>query len=152
MNKILNNVINESIIDLNIEAIDKDDAIKQMASMLYQNNYITNVDGFIDDVNQRESMGLTGMGNGVAIPHGESDYVNKIGIAIGRLTKKIDWESLDEQPITLIFLFCVNKEKYQSEHLKMLTEIAKKLADDELLEKLKSVSCKKEFVNKLLEG
>lgn len=152
MDTILKDVVNADIINLNISAVNKEDAIRQMACMLYENDYISNVNGFICDVFKREALGITGMGNGIAIPHGESTYVNKTGISIGKLNTKIDWESLDDDKVDLIFLFCVNKDTYNKEHLKMLTEIAKKLADPELLEKLKEIDDEKEFLIRLLEG
>lgn len=67
----LKDVLDERIIDLNMEAKNKDEAIRHLAAKLKDANYIGDVDEFVKDIYLRESEGVTGIGNFVAIPHGK---------------------------------------------------------------------------------
>lgn len=75
----LENVLDEKIMTVSLKAADKDDALKQMARQLKENGYIADVEAFVADIYKREKEGITGIGNGVAIPHGKSDSVSRIG-------------------------------------------------------------------------
>ena len=133
----LKDVLDERIIDLNMEAKNKDEAIRHLAAKLKDANYIGDVDEFVKDIYLRESEGVTGIGNFVAIPHGKSDSVTQVGIAIGKLNNEIEWETLDGQGVKLIFLFAVsNDHEYARNHMKLLAQIAGKLGNDENIEKL----------------
>lgn len=80
---------------------------------------------------------MTGIGNYVAIPHGKSDSVTNVGIAIGKLDHEIEWETLDGNGVKLIFLFAVsNDHEYARNHMLLLAEIARKLGNDEAIETL----------------
>ena len=141
----LKDVLDERIIDLNMEAKNKDEAIRHLAAKL------KDVDEFVKDIYLRESEGVTGIGNFVAIPHGKSDSVTQVGIAIGKLNNEIEWETLDGQGVKLIFLFAVsNDHEYARNHMKLLAQIAGKLGNDENIEKLlnaKTVEELKEVFN-----
>lgn len=121
------------------------------ASYVKDANYIGDVDEFVKDIYLRESEGVTGIGNFVAIPHGKSDSVTQVGIAIGKLNNEIEWETLDGQGVKLIFLFAVsNDHEYARNHMKLLAQIAGKLGNDENIEKLlnaKTVEELKEVFN-----
>lgn len=142
-------VIDARIIDLDIDAKDKKQAIVHLSQKLKEANYIADVDEFVEDIYLRESEGMTGIGNHIAIPHGKSDSVTNIGIAIGRLNDQVEWESLDGEGVNLIFLFCVsNNTEYAVNHMKLLAQIATKLGNDQVIEqlqKIKSVSELKEI-------
>lgn len=133
----LKDVLDERIIDLHVPANNKDEAIRYLAHKLRDADYIGNVDEFVKDIYLRESEGVTGIGNYVAIPHGKSDSVTQVGIAIGKLDHEIEWETLDDKGVKLIFLFAVsNNHEYARNHMKLLAQIAGKLGDDENIENL----------------
>ena len=139
-------VLDERIIDLNLEASDKHEAITKLSEKLKDAGYIDNVEEFVKDIYVREAEGMTGIGNYIAIPHGKSDSVTNIGIAIGRLNKEIEWETLDGKGVKMIFLFCVaNDNEFAMNHMRLLAQIAGKLGNDELVEKLKTVKTVKEL-------
>lgn len=145
-------ILNEKIIDLDIEAENKDEALHHLSKLLKEQNYIDDIDIFVKDIYERESEGKTGIGNSIAIPHGKSSSVKNIGIAIGRTKNPIDWESIDDKPISLIFLFCVSDNNdYARNHLLLLAEIAGKLGNDEQVEKLRKATNKEEIVSILCE-
>ena len=87
----LEEILNEDIIDLNLKAATKDEVLHELAGKLKDAAYIDDVEGFVKDIYVRESEGITGMGNHIAIPHGKSSSVTKIGIAIGRTDKEVEW-------------------------------------------------------------
>ncbi|MCR1899399.1 fructose PTS transporter subunit IIA [Irregularibacter muris] len=135
----LRKILDEKIIRIGLDVKSKDDALKEMGDMLYQNGYINDTDQFIKDIYLREEEGATGIGNNVAIPHGKSKSVTKIGIAIATLKEGIEWETLDGDKVNIIFLFCVSDDMNSNrDHLVLLSRVAGKLADDDLLLKIKT--------------
>lgn len=132
-------ILDKKVIDLNMAAEDKESSIRYLSGLLYDAGYITDIDGYVKDVFVRESEGITGIGNHVAIPHGKSDYVKKVGIGIGRTKEMIPWESYDEQPVHYIFLFAVPSDNENAMvHLKLLSELAGKLGNEQTMKKLES--------------
>lgn len=146
----LTEVINLNLIDLSIKATNKEAALKDLTHLLYQQGCINDEAAFFKDVLLREQEGLTGLGKGIAIPHGKSPSVLKTTIAIGRVIKPIDWESLDEKQVAVIILFAVKDNDATTVHIKLLQKIAIMLADDDFLEKLKTVQTPEEMQNLFL--
>lgn len=133
----LNDVLDERIIDMQVQANNKDEALTVLSQRLKDAGYIDDVEAFKKDIYLRESEGMTGIGNYVAIPHGKSDSVTNVGIAIGKLDHEIEWETLDGKGVKLIFLFAVsNDHEYARNHMLLLAEIARKLGNDEAIETL----------------
>ncbi|MFV0381430.1 MAG: fructose PTS transporter subunit IIA [Breznakia sp.] len=134
--------IDERIIDLSLDAKNKEEAIMKLTNKLNEAGYVRDIQGFIKDIYERETLGATGIGNYIAIPHGKSDSVNRVGISIGRLKEEIEWETLDGKGVKLIFLFAVsNDHEYARNHMRLLAEIATKLGNDEVVEKLLDMNC-----------
>ena len=137
----LKDVLDERIIDLNMEAKNKDEAIRHLAAKLKDANYIGDVDEFVKDIYLRESEGVTGIGNFVAITHGKSDSVTQVGIAIGKVQDEIEWETLDGNGVKLIFLFAVGNDNENAKtHLRLLAEVARTLGNDDAVEALLNAS------------
>lgn len=145
-------ILNEKIIDLDLKGTTKDEIIRELSSKLLEEKYISDIEQFIKDIYVREAEGITGMGNHIAIPHGKSNAVEKIGIAIGKTKHDIEWESYDDQPVNLFFLFCVsNDENFAKNHMLLLAELAGKLGNDKRVEELLSVSSKSELIRLICE-
>ncbi|MDT2613428.1 fructose PTS transporter subunit IIA [Enterococcus dongliensis] len=127
-------IVDLDIVKTNMTAKTKDDALHDLANQLLINGYISEVDGFIKDIYAREAEGQTGIGNYIAIPHGKSAYVKKVGVAIGINQEEIPWESLDGKGVKGIILFAVGDDNAgANEHLKLLSLFAKKLGNDEVV-------------------
>lgn len=132
-------VLDERVIDLNMKAADKKEAITNLAGKLKNAGYIADVESYVEDIYLRESQGQTGIGHYVAIPHGKSDSVTQVGIAIGKMENEIEWETLDGNGVKLIFLFAVGNDNENAKtHLKLLAEVARNLGNDEAVEQLLS--------------
>jgi PTS system nitrogen regulatory IIA component len=85
---------------------------------------------------QREKLGSTGVGNGVAIPHGKLPKLNKVFGLFARLDRAVDFEALDGRPVDLIFLLLA-PEGAGADHLKALARVARLLRDPEVARKLR---------------
>jgi PTS system nitrogen regulatory IIA component len=85
---------------------------------------------------QREKLGSTGVGNGVAIPHGKLPKLNNVFGLFARLDRPVDFEALDGQPVDLIFLLLA-PEDAGADHLKALARVARLLRDPEVARKLR---------------
>ncbi|MDU6524678.1 MAG: PTS sugar transporter subunit IIA, partial [Enterococcus sp.] len=88
----------------------------------------------------REQQGETGIGQGIAIPHGKSQAVQKTTVAIATLDKEIEWETLDGKGVEAIILFAVKDSDANTTHVLLLQQIAILLANDEFLTQLKAVT------------
>ncbi len=86
-----------------------------------------------DSLMQRESLGSTGMGKGIAIPHAKLQDLNKIHCLFARLERPIDFASLDDEPVDLIFLLLA-PEHASGDHLKALAKISRLLREATTLE------------------
>lgn len=85
---------------------------------------------------QREKLGSTGVGNGVAIPHGKLPKLGKLFGLFARLDRAVDFEALDNQPVDLVFLLLA-PEGAGADHLKALARVARLLRDPEVANKLR---------------
>lgn len=143
----LNEVLSEDIIDLNLKGTTKDEILRELSQHLYDNGYISDVEQFVKDIYVRESLGITGAGNHIAIPHGKSSVVKKITIAIGRSDHYVEWESYDDQPVNLFFLFCVSDDEgFAQNHMRLLAKLAGKIGNDDLCEELQNAKTPAEVI------
>ncbi len=85
---------------------------------------------------ERERLGTTGVGAGVAIPHGKHPDLKRLYGIFARLEQPIDFDSIDEQPVDLIFLLLA-PETAGADHLKALARVSRKLRDNDTCEKLR---------------
>jgi len=90
-----------------------------------------------DVILQRERLGSTGVGNGIAIPHGKLNSVPAITGLFARLETPVDFEAIDDEPVDLVFLLLA-PEGAGADHLKALSRIARVLRDQDLVAKLRA--------------
>jgi PTS system nitrogen regulatory IIA component len=90
-----------------------------------------------DVILQRERLGSTGVGNGIAIPHGKLASLDKIVGVFARLDQPVDFEALDDQPVDLVFLLLA-PEGAGADHLKALSRIARVMRDSDMVAKLRA--------------
>lgn len=88
---------------------------------------------------ERERLGTTGVGNGIAIPHGKLPDAKKMFGLFGRLETPIDFDAIDEQPVDLIFLLLA-PEGAGADHLKALARVSRLLRDRNICEKLRGTT------------
>ncbi|MCA1438839.1 PTS IIA-like nitrogen regulatory protein PtsN [Ensifer sp. IC4062] len=90
-----------------------------------------------DVILQRERLGSTGVGNGIAIPHGKLNNLPSIVGIFARLDTPVDFEALDDQPVDLVFLLLA-PEGAGADHLKALSRIARVLRDHDMVAKIRA--------------
>ena len=133
---------------INVSAKNQKKVLKLIIHQLYLSGNVIDEKQFLKDVFKRESQGITGMGNGLAIPHGKSKSVTNPVVGIATLKNPIEWESLDDKPIQVVVLLAVPDVTGGSkEHLKLLAEVSKKLANEEILNKLKQANNTQEIIS-----
>ena len=129
-------VLKKENIIAGLSAQTKNEALEKLVQLLYEGGYLEDRDAFLADVLHREEISTTGIGNGIAIPHGKSSAVKETTVAVGRLTSSLEWESVDDKPVELIVLLAVNDADKTGVHVKLLSEMARKLASEQNCKKL----------------
>ncbi|MBO0454578.1 MULTISPECIES: PTS sugar transporter subunit IIA [Enterococcus] len=142
-------VINEELVDLSIDADSKMNAITLLADRINQAGRLHDHAGYVESVIEREDLTTTGIGFGIAIPHGKSPYVKETTVAFGRLNNKIDWQSLDGEKVGLVFLLAVPEECQGDQHLKIIAGLSRKLIHQEFRSILEQASSDQEIVDLL---
>jgi PTS system nitrogen regulatory IIA component len=92
-----------------------------------------------DTILQRERLGSTGVGNGIAIPHGKLTGIKQITGVFARLETPVDFDALDDQPVDLVFLLLA-PEGAGADHLKALSRIARVLRDEDIVAKIRDTN------------
>lgn len=123
-------------VNLALTATSKEEVINELTELLYQDGAISDRDAFVADVWLREAEGSTGFENHIAIPHGKSAAVRQTTLAIGRTQQDIPWETLDGSQVRCIILFAVRLEDQNTTHIRLLSQVASALADDEVIAQL----------------
>ena len=131
----INDLITTQSVVANLHATSKKQAIQDLARKAAD---ITGLHerAIFDVLMERERLGTTGVGNGIAIPHGKLANLDKLYGLFARLEKPIDFQSIDEQPVDIIFLLLA-PEYAGADHLKALARVSRLLRDQTVCEKLR---------------
>ena len=129
-------VLKKEHIALGLSAASKEEVLEKLIDLLYENGALSDKKAFTEDVMERERVSSTGIGNSIAIPHGKSANVIETTAAIARLEKPITWSSADGEPVSLVVLLAVNENDKGVTHVKLLSQMARKLASEETCKRL----------------
>ncbi|AGR42070.1 PTS fructose transporter subunit IIABC [Spiroplasma diminutum] len=133
----LKDLFGKQISFFDVDLNSKEEVIDFLSNKLQEEKYIKSVEDFKAAVYKRESEGSTGVGDGIGIPHVLNPTVQKSAIAFARLKNKVDWQSLDDQPVDLVFMIMTNG-KDGNEHLTALADLSGFLMKSEVQKKLRS--------------
>ena len=125
--KIMDFLCPQAII-INLEADDKKSAISELVQSLSAAKKVKKPDEVISVIMEREKLGSTGIGQGVAIPHGKTDIVPQQVGALGISQRGVEFNSLDGEPVYIVFLLC-GPVDIAGQHLKALARISRLLKD-----------------------
>ena len=139
-------ILDDRVIDLNMDAKNKDEVIRHLAGLLKNAGYIEDLEGYVRDVYVRESEGITGIGGHVAIPHGKSLAVKRNCISVLKLEQPIQWETLDGLPAQVFIIFAINQKDKDDYFLRLMASVAKKLAQEGTCGKLMGSSTKEDIL------
>lgn len=111
-------------------------SLLQQISNLAGNKLALNGADILASVSEREKLGSTGFGNGVAIPHGKIEGLDRIYCLFARLAEPVDYKAIDGRPVDLVFLL-LSPPDAGGEHLKALAAISRVTRHDAILEKMR---------------
>ena len=124
----------------------KSEALDQIVDLMVKSEKINDKEAYRKQVYAREEESTTGIGEGIAIPHGKCDAVTKPGLAAMVVKDGVDFDSLDGEPVTLIFLIAAPNTE-DNIHLDVLSKLSVLLMNEEFTESLRNAKTVEEFMN-----
>jgi PTS system fructose-specific IIC component len=141
----ITDLLQESRILLQLQAENKADLFKELSDLLKRDGLLTDQEAYLQALRKREEEGTTGIGDGVAIPHGRSSAVVRPALALGLSRGGIEYESLDGKPVHIVFMIAVPEEA-NDEHLRVLALLSRLLMNEEVREGLLSAQSTKDVI------
>ena len=132
-------------IDLNAAPKDKNDTIRQAVALMAKSGNISDIEAYTKQVMAREEESTTGVGEGIAIPHGKCDAVTRPGLAAMIIRDGVDYDSLDGEPVNVLFLIAAPNTK-DNVHLDVLSKLSVLLMDEDFTAALKAAKTTDEFL------
>jgi len=140
----ISELLDDSLIIDELEGVTKSEVLQEFSKLLYDKNVVNDKDALARILFARESLGSTGIGDGVAIPHGKLKGLAGLVLAFGRSRKGVEFDSLDGGKAHLFFLL-IASEDAPGEHLKALARISRMLKNSEVRDSLLKATDKKEI-------
>ena len=138
-------LITENLIELNVHAETKEEALKKVAMTAFHAGRVENADSFLHGLLERENTSTTGFGGGIAIPHAKIDEVVKPTITVLKLKEAVDWNAMDDKPVQLLIALAVPTEQEGTLHLKLLAKLSENLMEEEFTASLLSAHTESEI-------
>ena len=142
----ITDLLSKDGIELNVNAKDKNDIINKMTKLMLKTGRITDLNAYTELVLKREEEGSTGVGEGIAIPHGKGDCVTEPGLVAMVVPNGVEYDALDGKPVNLLFMIAAPNTS-DNVHLDVLSRLSTMLMDTEFKNKLNSAKSKEEFLN-----
>lgn len=143
--KNITQVLKPNLVIFNLNASSKDEVLTEMAQKLSQEGIVANEMSFIETLKEREAISTTGVGDGIAIPHGRSSVVSESVVVFGRSDTGIDFASMDGKPAHLFFMIAT-PENSGDDHLSILSTLSGLLMKSEVQEAIRTASTYDELV------
>lgn len=134
-----------------LESRNKQDLLEELVAVVTTGNGEEAHEDVLRAVREREAVLSTGIGHGVAIPHGKSPAVGELRMAAGRSAEPVDFDALDGEPVSLVFLL-VGPESAAGPHIKALSRISRLVRRDDVRERLIAAPTPVEFRRALEEA
>jgi len=131
----ISDILTEQLVVTGLEGGSKNEIIDQMIDLVATSPKVVDKARVREAIFEREKIMSTGVGNGFAIPHGKTDAVSDIVAAFAVTAKPIDYDSLDEKPVRLVFLL-VGKDNLVGPHIKLLSRISRLMNREEFRRRL----------------
>jgi len=142
-------LLKEKLIDLELEGENKSEVMSALAEIAAKSSRLLNKKSFLKSILEREGLGSTGIGNGVAIPHAKTKVAKDFVLVFARHNLGIDFGALDGERTYLFFALASPQDKVGA-HLKILAEISRLVKDKFIVELLRKAKDKKEVIKILL--
>lgn len=139
-------MVDKKLVSFGFAAGNKDEVLRGLGRMMYDAGKVNDLSKYIEGLYEREAEFSTGVGNGVAIPHCKADCVRAAAFTLVKLKNPVEWDSLDGCPVDYVIMLAAPNTS-DNVHLKMLSQLASNLMDDDFREALKRASSVKEIRN-----
>lgn len=134
---LINDLLSPEKIHCDVHSSSKKRLLELISEELARNSENLGQREIFESLCARERLGSTGLGNGVAIPHGRVKGTNSVEVSFFRLRKPLAFDAIDGAPVDLLFALAV-PESCGEDHLKLLAQVAELFSDSELLEELRN--------------
>lgn len=141
----ITDLLDKRSISLTAAPKSKEEALNEAIALMAESGKINDTEGYRRQVFAREEESTTGVGEGIAIPHGKCAAVNRPGLAAMVIKDGVNFESLDGEPVTLLFLIAAPDTK-DNVHLDVLSKLSMMLMDEEFTKNLRNASTAEEFL------
>lgn len=131
----ITDVLTENLVRTNLAGETKEEIINAMIDLAGQSPKVLDKEKVRQAIFEREKIMSTGVGNGFAIPHGKTDAIKDIVAAFATTAHPIDYQSLDDKPVRLVFLL-VGKDNMVGPHIKLLSRISRLMGKEEFRNRL----------------
>lgn len=147
----LADILRESCVIADIKGITKREILFEMVETLKRAKLIDDIDPIVEVIMEREQLGSTGIGDGVAIPHGKMKTLNTILCVAGRSKEGVNFDAVDRQPVHIFFLVLAPEDS-ASLHLKVLSRISKVLRDQSFRKKMLTLTDAHDIYTNIIEA
>ena len=137
-------ILGKDLLIPNLQSKNKKGVLEELAGILVAQGKLPNLDKVVEILLDREKLGSTGIGDGIAIPHGKIKDLKGVVASFGRSREGVDFESIDQKPAHLFFLL-VAPEDSAGIHLKALARISRLLKDSTFRKSLMEAETKEEL-------
>ncbi len=141
----ITDLLKENAINLNVKAVSKDDVINQLITLHENAGNLANVEEYKAAILEREAIGSTAIGDGIAVPHAKSESVKTPGLSAITVENGVDYGAPDGKPSDIIFMIAAPLDG--DLHLEILSRLMVMLMDPEFCDKLRNAKSTKEFLN-----
>jgi PTS system nitrogen regulatory IIA component len=140
----ISEILDRDLLIPNLESTNKKGVLEELAGVLVDQGKLLDLEQVVEVLLDREKLGSTGIGDGIAIPHGKIRDLGGVVASFGRSREGVDFESIDQKPTHLFFLL-VAPENSAGMHLKALARISRLLKDPNFRKKLMEAGDKDEL-------
>ena len=140
---VLTEILEPACVKVPLEGKDKRAVITELVDLLSSNGRLVDRDAVLKAVMLREQTRSTGIGSGIAIPHGKCKSVKELVMAIGIASEPIDFESVDGKPVTIIIML-VSPSDQTGPHIQALARISRLMLDEAFKQRLEGASSAEE--------
>ena len=144
----LTGILQPDCVKVPLESEEKQGAIFELVDLLAARALVTDPDPLKEAVWEREQTRTTGIGHGIAIPHGKSEGIDQLRCAIGRPPTPLDFGAIDGQPVDLIILLASPVDQ-TGPHIQALARISRMLTDDSFRNALKQAASSEDMYNQI---
>jgi PTS system nitrogen regulatory IIA component len=147
----LADILRESCVVADIKGATKREILYEMVETLKKAKLIDDIESVVEVIMEREKLGSTGIGDGVAIPHGKMKKLNTILCVAGRSKEGVNFDAVDRQPVHIFFLVLAPEDS-ASMHLKVLSHISKVLRDQSFKKKILKLADAHDIYTNIIEA